>query len=508
MGPRSVNAAVGIAAGAVTLGMSEVLAAALVRTLGSEATPSPLLAVGAAFVDLTPAWLKDWAIATFGTADKIALFVGMGLVLVLLCALLGVLAGWNRVVGSVGLGIGGLLGVAAVLTRADVAWLDALPTIGGVVAGILTLRALLRRADEEGAGDGIGRRDLLARTGGAAVLGLVGLGVGRGLQSAVDTTRQAREEFEVPDVAEPVVVPETALATVTGQTAFQTPNDVFYRIDTALVVPQVDPATWTLRVTGLVENELEISLADLLAEAHVEALVTLTCVSNPVGGGLAGNAVWTGWPVRILLERAGVRPEADMVLSRSVDGWTAGTPIEALTDGRDALLAVGMNGEPLPPEHGFPVRLVVPGLYGYVSATKWVTELKVTRFDADEGYWTPRGWAERGPIKSASRIDVPRAGARLPAGGTTVAGVAWAQTRGVDAVEVRVDGGDWLPAELREEPTIDAWRLWSLELDLQPGEHELQVRATDGLGRVQTDRVVPPAPDGASGWHTVSVTAG
>lgn len=508
MGTRSVNAAAGIAAGAVTLGVSEVLAAALVRTLGSDATPSPLLAVGAAFVDLTPAWLKDWAIAAFGTADKIALFVGMGVVLVVLCGLLGILAGRRRPAGTVGLGVGGALGITAVLTRADAVWVDALPTIGGVVAGIMTLRALLRRSDEETAGTGVGRRELLTWTGGAAALGLVGLGVGRALQGVADTTRRAREEFRVPDVTEPVVVPDTALATVTGQAAFQTANDVFYRIDTALVVPQVDPATWTLRVTGLVENELEINLADLLAEEHKQAMVTLTCVSNPVGGGLVGNAVWTGWPVRNLLERAGVRPEADMVLSRSVDGWTAGTPIEALTDGRDALLAVGMNGEPLPPEHGFPVRLVVPGLYGYVSATKWVTELKVTRFDADEGYWTPRGWAERGPIKTASRIDVPRSGDRLPAGGTTVAGVAWAQTRGVDAVEVRVDGGDWLPAQLREEPTIDAWRLWSLQLDLPPGEHELQVRATDGMGRVQTDRVAPPAPDGASGWHTITVTTG
>ncbi|TRY19017.1 molybdopterin-dependent oxidoreductase [Tessaracoccus rhinocerotis] len=508
MTPRTVTAAIGIAAGAVTLGVSELLAAALARTVGTAATPSPLLAVGAAFVDLTPPWLKDWAIATFGSADKVALFVGMGLVLSLLCALLGVLAGLKRPVGTVGLLAGGALAAAAVITRADATWVDVLPTAGGVTAGILVLRTLLESATGEPGRARPGRRELLARTGGAAALGLVGLAVGRGLQVAVDSTRRAREELELPDAAEPVVVPATALATVTGQTAFQTPNDAFYRIDTALVVPQVDPATWTLRVTGLVENELKLNLADLLAERHVESMVTLTCVSNPVGGGLAGNAVWTGWPVRELLERAGVRPDADMVLSRSIDGWTAGTPIEALTDGRDALLAVGMNGEPLPPEHGFPVRLVVPGLYGYVSATKWVNELKVTRFDADEGYWTPRGWAERGPVKTASRIDVPRDGARLPAGATTVAGVAWAQTRGVDAVEVSADGGPWLPAELRDEPTIDAWRLWSLTVELPPGDHQLRVRATDGLGRVQTERTAPPVPDGSSGWHTISVTTG
>jgi hypothetical protein len=254
---------------------------------------------------------------------------------------------------------------------------------------------------------------------------------------------------------------------------------------------------------------VELTYADLLAEEHVEALVTLTCVSNQVGGDLVGNATWTGWPVRELLARAGVLPEADMVLSRSADGWTAGTPLEVLTDDRDALVAVAMNGEPLPAEHGYPVRLVVPGLYGYVSATKWVTELKVTRFDADQGYWTPRGWSARGPIKTASRIDVPRAGDTLPAGEVTVAGVAWAQHRGVSAVEVRVDDGPWQRAELLAEPSVDAWRLWTWRwADPEAGDHTLTVRATDADGEVQTDVVAAPAPDGASGWHSVAVEVG
>lgn len=508
MTPRPVTAAVGIAAGAVTVGAAELLAAAVARTVGTAATPSPLLAVGAAFVDVVPPWLKEWAINTFGTADKVALFVGMGLALVALCALLGVVAGRARPAGVAGLFLGGVLGVAAVLSRAGATWSDAVPTVGGVLAGTAALIGLLRGVEQQWSPAREGRREVLLHTGGAAALGLFGLALGRGLQTAVDTTREAREALELPEVAEPVVVPATALATERGQTPFQTAADQFYRIDTALVVPQVDPAIWTLRVTGLVEQELRLDLPGLLAERHVESMVALACVSNPVGGPLAGNAVWTGWPVRELLERAGVRPEADMVLSRSVDGWSAGTPLEALTDGRDALLAVGMNGAPLPPQHGFPVRLVVPGLYGYVSATKWLTELKVTRFDADEGYWTPRGWAERGPVKTASRIDVPRDGARIPAGPTTLAGVAWAQTRGVDAVEVSIDDGDWQPAVLREEPSIDAWRLWSLQVDLPPGDHRLAVRATDGLGRVQTARTAPPVPDGSSGWHTVSVTTG
>jgi hypothetical protein len=294
---------------------------------------------------------------------------------------------------------------------------------------------------------------------------------------------------------------------VPGHTPFVTPNADFYRIDTALFVPRVDPVDWRLRVTGLVEQEVELDLEELFAQGHVEAMVTLTCVSNTVGGGLAGNAVWTGWPVRELLARAGVRPEADMVLSRSVDGFTAGTPLEVMTDDRDALIAVAMNGDPLPAEHGYPVRLVVPGLYGYVSATKWLTELKVTRFDADEGYWTPRGWSERGPIKTASRIDVPRAGTLEPpeSGTVVVAGVAWAQHRGISRVEVRVDDGAWSEAELLAEPTVDAWRLWRWEWRAQPGSHTLTVRATDGEGQVQTQEAAPPAPDGASGWHSVRV---
>ncbi len=239
----------------------------------------------------------------------------------------------------------------------------------------------------------------------------------------------------------------------------------------------------------------------------VEALVTLTCVSNEVGGNLAGNAVWTGWPVRELLARAGVQEGADMVLSTSADGWTAGTPIEVLTDDRNALLAVWMNGEPLPAQHGFPVRMVVPGLYGYVSATKWVVDLLVTRFDQDQGYWTPRGWSERGPIKTASRIDVPRQGSEVAAGPAVIAGVAWDQHTGIERVEVRVDGQEWQEAELAAEPTVDAWRQWRLRWDAEPGDHTIEVRATNRDGEVQTEERQPPAPNGASGWHTVDVTA-
>jgi hypothetical protein len=288
-------------------------------------------------------------------------------------------------------------------------------------------------------------------------------------------------------------------------TPFVVPNGQFYRIDTEFVVPKLDADTWRLRVTGMVEQEVEIDWATLQRKPMAEALVTLACVSNEVGGNLVGNAVWTGWPVRELLAMARPRPGADMVLQTSADGWTCGTPLTALTDHRNALIAIRMNGQPLPFEHGFPARLVVPGLYGYVSACKWVTELKVTTFAADEGYWTPRGWSARGPIKTESRIDVPQPFTNLPAGTVAVAGVAWAQHRGISKVEVQVDDGPWQTARLAADASIDAWRQWVYEWPATRGSHTIRVRATDGTGEVQTAVTAPPVPDGASGWHTITV---
>jgi hypothetical protein len=299
----------------------------------------------------------------------------------------------------------------------------------------------------------------------------------------------------------------TASLDVPGITPFLTDPDAFYRIDTALVVPQVSTSDWRLRVHGQVEHPFEITFDELLRLPMIEALVTLTCVSNEVGGDLIGNQKWLGHPLRDLLARAVPRPDADMVLSTSADGWTAGTPLDVLTDqGRNALLAVGMGGAPLPVEHGFPVRMVVPGLYGYVSATKWVVDLEVTRFDAAEGYWTPRGWSARGPIKTGTRIDVPRPGDPVHAGTVAVAGVAWAQHRGIRAVQVRVDDGPWQVATLGEGGNADTWRQWVWQWPASKGEHTLQARSIDGTGEIQTPLQAPPAPDGASGWHTRYLT--
>lgn len=515
----------GIAATAVTLGIAELLAGLLVRLSGGSGTPSPLLAVGGAFVDRTPAWLKDWAVETFGTADKVALAVGIGVTLLVLGALIGWLGARSRNLALALFVLVGVVGVAAVASRPSGGMIDLLPTVLGIFAGVWVLSALLTRLVEttpdpripggdrgELSGDRgePSRRGVLGAAVGIGAVGALAIVAGQALARTGRATRDVIAALGLPIPTRTVAVPPGAVSDLPGHTSFVTPNAEFYRIDTALFVPRVETESWRLRVTGLVEREIEMDLEELLAQEHVEAMVTLACVSNPVGGGLVGNATWIGWPVRELLARAGVQPEADMVLSRSVDGFTAGTPLEVLTDDRDALIAVAMNGQPLPPEHGFPVRLVVPGLYGYVSATKWLTELKVTRFDADEGYWTPRGWSAHGPIKTAARIDVPRKGDldRPESGSISVAGVAWAQHRGISKVEVQVDDGEWNEAELLAEPTVDAWRLWTWQWPAQRGEHTLTVRATDGTGEQQTERVAPPAPDGASGWHSVQVTVG
>ncbi|WP_241896917.1 molybdopterin-dependent oxidoreductase, partial [Brevibacterium epidermidis] len=278
----------------------------------------------------------------------------------------------------------------------------------------------------------------------------------------------------------------------------------FYRIDTVLSPPVIDPEQWSLRIHGMVDNEVSLTMDDLLDLPLEEHHITLTCVSNPVGGELVGNATWLGYPVRELLARAQPSTDADMVLSHSFDGFTASTPIGALTDDRAALLAVGMNDEPLTPTHGFPARLVVPGLYGFVSATKWVTELEVTRFDEKTAYWTDRGWDAKAPILVASRIEVPKPLAKVPAGDISVGGTAWAQHSGIDRVEVKLDDGEWTRADLAEEVTIDTWRQWRTDFaEVAAGSHTLTVRATEKDGTVQTGKRRDSIPNSATGHHHI-----
>ncbi|MFJ6377798.1 molybdopterin-dependent oxidoreductase [Pseudarthrobacter oxydans] len=498
------------AAGVVAVGSAAVLGELLAGFFSPSL--SPVTAVGGAVIDAVPPGVKDWAVAAFGTADKAALLVGMGLVMAAQAALAGILEYRKRFAGAALTGIFGTVGLAAVLTRAQASANAAVLAVLTAVVAVLLLRFLIRRLQEwethplePAPGAPPRRRFLQALAGGAVFTAAGGLlaGLWRG---AAAVASEARSRVTLPVPASPApAIPGDAEAGVDGMQPLVTPNKDFYRIDTALTVPAVDPATWVLKVTGLVDREVELTFADLLAKPLTERHITIACVSNTVGGDLNGNARWLGWPVRELLALAGPRTGADMVLSRSADGWTAGTPLEVLSDGRDALLAVAMNGEPLPLEHGFPVRLVVPGLYGYVSATKWVTELKVTRFADDVAYWTPRGWSERGPIKTSSRIDVPRPGRQMKAGTVMFGGVAWAQHTGIGTVELRLNRGPWRQADLAQGISVDTWYQWKLGVELTEGQYEVQVRATDLAGRAQDERSRPVVPDGATGLHTIRV---
>jgi len=502
---RSWSASVGVVAGVFTVGVATLLAALITSAGLAGGAPSPVFAVGGVFVDRTPPWLKDFAIAAFGTHDKVALIVGMALFLIAVCAVIGIVGAQRRTTAMVAFGFFGAVGMLAVATRPHAGTLDLLPTFVGTAAGLWALSVLWQRAADGARGTPVDRRRFLLGGAGFTVAGITAATLGQSLGQGARQAAQSRSTVRLPKAAKPLVIPDGAQLPVKEITPYIMPNVDFYRIDTALVVPQLDATGWSLKVHGMVDQEVRISWETLLTKPMQDSLVTLMCVSNEVGGNLTGNAVWTGWPVRELLKMAGPKPGADMVLSTSSDGWTAGTPLAVLTDDRNALLAIAMNGQPLPFEHGFPVRLVVPGLYGYVSATKWLTDLKVTTFAQDEGYWTPRGWSKRGPVKTESRIDVPRAGDRVSAGRVAVAGIAWAQHRGITAVEVRVDDGAWQPARLADEPSIDSWRQWVLPWQATKGSHTITVRATDTEGVTQTQSPAPPAPDGATGWHTITV---
>jgi DMSO/TMAO reductase YedYZ molybdopterin-dependent catalytic subunit len=492
----------GLAAAAVALGVTQLAA-----TFFSPAADSRT-AVGSSVIDLTPGPVKEWAIQTFGTADKTFLTI---MVLVVVAALAAVSAIWERSRipwGSIAILAFGLLGSLAVLSRPGSGALDVIPTVLGAAAGIAVLRLLtserIREQTPAETPDPGRRRSLLT-------LGFVGIGALSGVTGTVLTRQRRsvageRDSFALPKPASPAPpIPPDVQPGEASLPSFITPNEDFYRIDTALTVPQISRADWALRIHGMVDREITYTFADLEQFEAVQAAVTLTCVSNPVGGNLISNAVWTGYRVRDLLQRSGISPDADMVLSTSSDGFTAGTPVRALTDDRDSLLAIGMNGVPLPVEHGYPARLVVPGLYGFVSATKWVVDLELTRFDRAEAYWTKLGWSAQAPIKTQSRIDVPRQGQRISAGPVTVGGVAWAQHRGIRTVEVRIDDGPWQPATLGAAYSNDTWRLWTFDWQATPGAHRVTARATDNTGAVQTEEQSPPAPDGATGWPSITV---
>ncbi|MEV4346047.1 molybdopterin-dependent oxidoreductase [Actinoplanes sp. NPDC049596] len=543
----------GVAAAAVAVGAAEIVAVA------TGPLSAPLLAVGGVVVDNVPGPVKDFGVQVFGVHDKTALIVGTAVLLAAYAYGLGLVAARRWRAGVAGIALFAVIGVAAAMTRHDAGVFAWLPTVAGAGLAVWVLRALLGLAGAPsiatagaarptrarvGAGVGVSasgqdnpqpadglepggpgpekagsgddayfkgperlteseRRRFLKMLGLAGGLAVVG-GVAGRLLTGRQAVQQARSEVVLPPPRQtPPTVP--AGAQVPGVTPYVSPNADFYRIDTALYPPQVDPSTWQLRIHGMVRNPITLTWEQLLQRPMIERYVTLACVSNEVGGDLIGNALWLGTPIKELLDEADPLPEADQVVQRSVDGWTCGTPTAVLRDGRDALLTVGMNGEPLPVDHGFPVRMVVPGLYGYVSACKWITEIELTRFADFDAYWVPRGWSAQGPIKTESRIDTPRDGAKRAPGTVVVGGVAWAQHTGIAKVEVQVDDGPWAEATLAATVSADTWRQWSYQWQATEGEHRLRVRATDLKGETQTSTPAPPDPDGATGWHAVKV---
>jgi DMSO/TMAO reductase YedYZ molybdopterin-dependent catalytic subunit len=465
---EAAGALAGLLAGAVALGVSELTAAA------TGARGAPVVAVGETAINLTPIPVKEFAITHFGTHDKEALIAGILIMLAGFAAVIGLLALRRLAFGLAGLAAFAAVGVAAAIRLPAAAPADIVPTLAGAAVAMVSLWLLMRsiRMVWKTSGGvatvstGMDRRRLLiagvAGTGTAVVAaGAGGLGsllLGRG--------GAAPGQVRLPAPAlRAAGGPAGADLRIPGLTPFVTPNASFYRVDTDLVLPQLSPQTWTLKIDGMVGRELEISFADLLRMPLTEADITLVCVSNQVGGTYNGNARWLGVPLADLLRRAGVRAGADQVLSSAADGMTISTPVETIMDGpppggQSALLAVGMNGQPLPVAHGFPARMIVPGLYGYVSATKWVTKLTLTTFARHKAYWTQRGYADRAPVKTESRIDVPKPLAQVKAGQVTVAGVAWAPRKGIAAVEVSADNGPWHQARLAAADGIDTWRQW------------------------------------------------
>ena len=520
-GARTAVAAAGGAAACVALGVSELAAGA------TRQAPSLVGAVGALVIDWLPSEVVRFGIETFGTNDK-AVLVGVIVVAsVLAGAALGRLALRAFRWAAVGFAAFGVVGAAAALRDAAAGSNAVLTaTALAVAGGVGTLRLLLhllprhpsgsepsgQPVPEEGEPDAalalpIGvpdRRAFLVAAGTVTGAAVVFSGLGRRLLG--DRAAAARGRYQLPSVIEPVSAPVAASLDVPGVTPVVMPTSRFYQIDTRLLgPPAVDADRWRLRVGGLVEHPFEVGLAELLDMPMVEEYVTLCCVSNEVGGDLVGNAAWRGVRLSELLERAGVKPQATQLVGRSVDGFTVGFPTEVVFDGRTALVAVGMNGEFLPRRHGFPARLVVAGLYGYVSATKWLSEIELTTWDGFDAYWIPRGWSKRGPVKTQSRIDTV---SPLPAvaGPVAVAGVAWAPTRGISRVEIQVDDEPWAEATSAATLSDEAWRQWIYRWQATPGTHRLRVRATDGRGETQTAVESSPQPDGATGYHTLQIT--
>lgn len=569
-------ALVGVAAMGLAIGLAELVSALGVWLGWLTPASSPINSLGTTFIHLTPEWLKEYAIRTFGTHDKDALRVGMYITLLVVAVLIGLIGRRSpRIAAGATLALI-VVTIVAVFTVTGATALDVLPILIGGAAGIYLLVAVFRRtvdrdlvgrpatadaspaagasppADAAGAGmtadgaftdgelydskpgtsgsshpmyqgsihqvaagpgsgssavrTGIDRRQFFRLAGVGAAVAIVAGAVSRWIPSTAQVTA-SRAKAVVPAAgSKAAAIPAAADLKIKGLAPFITPNSDFYRIDTAFVPPNVTAEEWGLKIHGMVDKEISLNYNDLIARPQIERTITLTCVSNPVGGDYVGNATWIGTRIDELLKEAGPNNEADCVLCTSKDGFTLTAPLDALMDGRDAMLAVAMNGEVLPINHGFPVRMVVPGLYGYVSATKWVVDMKLSKFSDETAYWTSRGWSDHGPIKTSSRIDVPKGFGQYPAGKVTIAGMAWAQTRGIKTVEVQIDEGPWQAAELAGGSSSDTWRQWKFDWNATAGTHTVQCRAIDGTGAVQVSKFQDVLPDGSTGYDSRSIT--
>ncbi|MFE0420095.1 molybdopterin-dependent oxidoreductase [Streptomyces tendae] len=497
------GAIVGLVAAGAGLGIGELVAVAT-----GEAS-APVTAVGNWAISITPTWLEQFAIRNFGSNDKNVLLTGVYTTIALGAAANGVFARYRVNIASILTAAFGVVGAIAAVTRptSHTDWL--LPSLLAGLAAALVLRWLTiwsLKEPDPAAESGERRRFVLGTLGTAAGALVTGYGGNAWIEKRYDVA-SARAKVELPTPATVLPKPPASVhPNVSGLGPFFTPTSEFYRVDTALVVPRVDPRDWKLKIHGMVDRPFEITFDELLSYRFEEHDLTLTCVSNEVGGPYVGNARWLGTPLAPLLRRAGVHRGADMLLSTSTDGMTIGSPVEAVLDGRQAMLAIAMNGDVLPTQNGFPCRMLIPGLYGYVSATKWVVDLNVTTFASSDAYWTPRGYSPQAPVKTASRIEVPKTGAKVPAGTVVLAGTAWATHRGVAAVEVQIDDGAWQEAKLATADTPDTWRQWSYEwANASKGSHKIKVRATDGTGDLQTSAVQGVVPNGSTGYHGITV---
>lgn len=468
---------------------------------------APVVSIGNRVIDHVPAGVKEFAIRTFGVNDKRALVITIYFVVLVLAVIIGHLyfSGKPRRAHAIVVAMTGIAAVASIFD-ANSGFLAVLPSLSAGVTTLWILRVLETRTEEDERGQGIINRRNLLKSVGLIAAGSAGAVLAGNFFRNHASAQLQRLNIVLPKALKFLPPPPTDPALSTpGLSKLFTPNTEFYRIDTAITAPNVDIDTWRLRIDGMVDNPLEFTYKELTDRPVFQLDDTIACVSNEVGGSLVGNARWLGIRLDDLIKEASPYSSVDQVMGHSVDGFTAGFPLAAL-DGRDAMIAIGMNGEPLPIDHGFPARVIVPGLYGYVSATKWLTRIELTRFDRAEGYWVPRGWSAQAPIKTQSRIDTPMIGSSVKAGKRVIAGVAWAPTRGISKVEVRVNNGAWRVATLGPALAKTTWRQWWIEWDAKPGSRTISVRATDGTGALQSSKSVPVAPNGAEGWHTVGVT--